>query len=106
MSLRHPETVALDHWLSGATDDQIEKHVDSCQRCAAVLEELDTSTLVEIGDALAQALAPPPDLTERLITGVNAKLSSRQVIDVVADLFGAGMETIRLLLTGDIDDND
>jgi hypothetical protein len=106
MSFRHPGNVALGRWLAGGSDNDVERHVDSCQRCASVLEDLDESAGLEIGDALAQALAPPDDLTERLVAGVNARLSSRQVMGVVADLFGAGIETTRLLLIEDTDDND
>ncbi len=106
MSLRHPRTTALQEWLLGAVDDDVEDHVGTCQRCATALEELDTQEEVAIGDALAEALAPPEDLTERLVAGVNARLSSRQVMGVIADLFGAGIETTRLLLIEDTDDNN
>ncbi|MCP3991511.1 MAG: hypothetical protein GY724_20730 [Actinomycetia bacterium] len=106
MRFRHPRTAALQQWLSGAVDDDVEKHVGTCQHCATVLEELDAREEVTIGHALAEALAPPEDLTERLVAGVNAKLSSRQVVGVVADLFGAGIETTRLLLIEDTDDNN
>jgi hypothetical protein len=54
---------------------------------------------------LAVALASPPDLTQRLERAVAAKLSSRQIMEVMADLFGAGVETTRLLLMEDVDDD-
>lgn len=98
MSLRHPGQLVLRQWLTGSVDDDVERHIDTCRRCAAVLEDLDPVADAEIGDALAEVLAPPEDLTERLVAGVNARLSSRQVMGVVADLFGAGFETTRLLL--------
>ncbi len=106
MSFRHPQAAALQQWLSGAVDDEVEKHVGTCQRCATVLEELDAQEDTAISHALAEALAPPEDLTERLVAGVNARLSSRQVMGVIADLFGAGIETTRLLLIEDTDDDN
>jgi hypothetical protein len=110
VSLRHPSREALAHWLAGDdVDSKIDDHLRSCERCAAVVEELATTT-EPVGEALALVLAPPPDLTDRLEKGVSAKLSSRQMMGVVADLFGAGFETARLLFTGDTssieDDHD
>ena len=106
MSLRHPGKNALRQWLLEGGDDDVDRHLGTCQRCASALEEIDVTDEFEIGDALAEALAPPEDLTERLVAGVNAKLSSREVMGVVADLFGAGIETTRLLLIEEHHDDD
>lgn len=106
MSLRHPSKQSLSDWLAGTSDPHVDDHVATCQRCATTLEELDTSPDPAIGDALAEILAPPADLTRRLEEGVTARLSSRQVIDIVAELFGAGFETTRLLLIEDTDDDN
>ena len=106
MIRRHPRNEALQAWLGGAVDDTVDEHLQTCQRCATVLEELDAQEGLELANALASVLAPPEDLTERLVAGVNAKLTSRQVMGVVADLFGAGIETSRLLLIEDTDDNN
>lgn len=105
MIRRHPRNEELHAWLAGAVDHEVEEHLRTCQHCAGVLEDLDAAEALELGDALAAALAPPEDLIERLVAGVNARLSSRQIMGVVADLFGAGIETTRLLLIEDRDDN-
>lgn len=105
MSLRHPGKNALSNWLSDGDDLDVERHVENCQRCADALEELDTAEDTTIGSALAEALSPPDDLTERLVAGVNARLSSRQVMSVVADLFGAGLETTRMLIIEEPNDD-
>ena len=97
---RHPSKRSLREWLSGEADDKLDKHIDSCEKCAVTLEELDAeSGASAIGEALALVLAPPGDLVERLEVGVAARLDSRQVLVVLADLFGAGYETGKLLLT-------
>lgn len=105
MMLRHPSRTVLREWLAGVSEPQIDRHVDTCERCAATLEALEPAPEAPIGDALAIVLAPPEDLAQRLEEGVAAKLSSRQMMEVVADLFGAGLETTRLLMIGDPDDD-
>jgi anti-sigma factor RsiW len=109
MKLRHPSKTILRDWLTGdieaASTDQVERHLNVCSRCAATLEALEPAPETRIGDALAIVLAPPADLAQRLEQGVAAKLSSRQMMEVVADLFGAGLETTRLLLIEEPDDN-
>lgn len=115
MRLRHPSTEDLQNWLADddADDDGLSGltyHVDNCERCAAIMEELAeeaaASAPTELGEALSQALAPPPDYTDRLIVAVNDQLSSRQVFGVVADLFAAGLETSRMLIVEDENDSE
>lgn len=110
MKLRHPSKALLRDWLTGEiepdTTDTVERHLDTCARCAATLEALEPAPETPLGSALAIVLAPPDDLARRLEEGVTAKLSSRQMMEVVADLFGAGLETTRLLLTEGDDDDD
>ncbi len=101
MFFRHPSRRALQEWLDSPDDGSIDGHIDTCQRCAATLEELDASSQPPIGDALAFVYEPPADLSDRLQRRVAARLDSRVVLDVVSDLFGAGIETSKLLLTED-----
>ncbi len=100
---RHPKRRALQAWLAGDTPPQegaeLDAHLASCRQCAATLEDLDATGDLAIGDALAAVLAPPTGLSDRLERKVTARLDSRVVFDVVSDLFGAGLETSRLLLT-------
>jgi len=99
---RHPNRRALRAWLAGEPSDGLDTHLASCRRCAGILEELDAEgDPTAIGDALALVLAPPSDLSARLERRVTARLDSRVMFDVVSDLFGAGVETTRLLLTED-----
>ncbi len=97
---RHPSKQELANWLL-ATDSgaEVDAHVAVCDRCAERLEQLEESATPSISDQLAELLEPPPDLTERLERRVIARLDSRQVLGVLADLFGAGLETSRLLLS-------
>ncbi len=125
MKLRHPSKALLQSWLTGEiephTTDTVERHLDTCARCAATLEALEPTPETPLGpealgpealgpdalgNALAIVLAPPVDLALRLEEAVTARLSSRQMMEVVADLFGAGLETTRLLLIEGDDDDD
>lgn len=104
---RHPSKRSLRDWLNGERTDDIDAHIDSCERCASILEELEPDESTQaISDALAFVLSPPGDLTTRLQVGVAARLDSRQIAGVVADLFGAGIETSRLLLSDESPSDD
>ena len=101
MFFRHPSKRALREWLeleSPDPDSSIDEHLDDCHRCAAVLDEMSEAQEKDLGAALAAFYSPPPDLSDRLERRVAERLDSRVVLDVVSDLFGAGIETSKLLL--------
>ncbi len=121
----HPNKRALRQWLEdeASTPDEIQannkvdQHIATCERCASSIEALSAelpskgeATAEVAGDAsptiqqaLGTVLASPADLSERLERKVTARLDSRIMFDVVSDLFGAGVETSRLLL---MEEND
>lgn len=100
MIRRHPPKRALRDWLGGAIDADVDRHVSTCPRCSSDLEALASAeTDSRLRDALLTVLDPPEDLVPRVEAGVTARLESRKVVGYVADLFGAGWETTRLLLT-------
>lgn len=100
----HPTKRALRQWLAGDVDARIDDHVGTCQRCANVLEEFAQPSDPALAEVLALAFAPPVDLPGRLHERVTARLDSRVVFDIVSDLFIAGLETSRLLITEDFDE--
>lgn len=109
MIRRHPSADLLRRWLTTDADAEAEMpdvtaHVDDCERCAAKLEQLDSGTAEgfdpsAIASALLSLLAPPEGLSARVEGRVIDRLSSRQMVVVLGDLFGAGLETSKLLLT-------
>lgn len=98
MFFRHPSKRALQEWLDHGESETIDDHLADCQRCAATLEQLANDEEPSLGDALAFAFDPPADFAERLEQKVSARLDSRVMLGVVSDLFGAGLETSKLLL--------
>lgn len=103
LRLRHPSRRALQAWLDG--DGQgIDAHVATCNQCATTLEELEAAAPAGLSEMLAAVYSTPADLHERLERQVAQRLDSLVILDVVTDLFGAGMETSRLLLTEEMPD--
>lgn len=97
---RHPSKRALRDWLAGDTNESVDQHVTTCDRCSTDLEALASAdTDSSLRDALLAVLDPPPDLVPRVEAGVIARLESREVLGYFADVFGAGWETTRLLVT-------
>lgn len=102
----HPSKKTLREWLwDPEGDPALDDHLDTCTKCANTLEELELADGDgEIASALALVLSSPSGLTERLEDKVIARLSSREVLEVLGDLFGAGLETTLLLFSEDRQD--
>ncbi len=99
MISRHPSKKVLGQWLADHATPSVDQHVATCQRCSVALDDLATAeTDGLLQAALASALEPPTDLVPRLEARVVERLDSRRVFGYMADLFGAGLETTRLLL--------
>ena len=97
---RHPSKRALREWLAGDIDPGVDAHVSTCDRCSNDLEALATADLdSSLRNALLEALDPTPDLAVRVEAGVVARLEAREVLGYFADVFGAGWDTTRLLVT-------
>ncbi|MEM9562449.1 MAG: hypothetical protein AAGA93_07540 [Actinomycetota bacterium] len=95
---RHPSRDELLAWLDGERPD-LDEHLATCEVCAVALEELAAPSGGPIAEALAAFYRAPDDLSERLEQRVADRLDSMVMIEVMTDLFGAGMETSKLLLT-------
>ncbi len=101
MRFRHPSKDQLRKWLTGANGDDpnLDAHIDDCDRCSSVIEALAESSASEpLAAALAQVLVAPEGLPVRLEAQVSERLSGRELIGLMAELLGAGVETSRLLI--------
>lgn len=102
MIRRHPRTSVLQAWLnSDAELPRVTAHVADCHRCANRIEQLaaDDPDASAVGPALVSLLDPPADLATRVEGNVTDRLTARQLAVVLADLYGAGLETSKLLLS-------
>ena len=104
MSLLHPSRRRIRAWFeSGETDEGLEEHLDHCVRCADFLEGVAEggSTSEEVDSfepVLAQLLAAPDDLGQRMEDRISAAFQARQDLTLFAQMFGIAPQTTRLLL--------
>jgi hypothetical protein len=97
----HPSRDRLKRWLNAAEGDdpKLDAHLETCGRCAAVIEALaEDGGGATISQALLDVLSGPPGLSTRLEQQVVARLGSREWLGLMAELFGAGVETGRMLI--------
>ncbi|MEM7340913.1 MAG: hypothetical protein AAF467_19810 [Actinomycetota bacterium] len=108
MTRRQIPDSLLQRWLAGDPDVELDIEFDmaTLDQFTDELDAMDAEDDDQLSDALALALAPPGDLSQRLVAGVEARLSSRAVFGIVADVFGAGLQTSRLLLFEDANDDN
>lgn len=113
MSLQfaHPSRSKLRDWLSSLTpSEKVTMHVESCERCASRLVDLDDREADRKDKATDEALlaqtvksawAPPTDLAERVIRSIDERERNQRDLNVVLGLFGVAAETASLMLPPD-----
>lgn len=97
--LRHPSKKRLAAWLS-AGDATLEAHIATCERCASRLEDISEPSQ-PLGEALSAMLAPPEDLYPRLRIGIAAKMSTREDLQLLAELMGLPFQAAKTLAVHD-----
>ena len=108
MQFVHPSRSKLRDWLSSLSpSEKVTVHVESCERCASRLVDLadrETSSLDQATNEalLAQVVraewAPPADLAERVIRGIDERQRNERDLSVMLGLFGIAAETASLML--------
>jgi hypothetical protein len=93
---RHPSRQALAIWLGGGAPD-LDEHLATCTRCASSIEELESTEQPLLAVALAELFEAPEGLSERLERRVTERMEDNVFFEVASELFGAGVETARLL---------
>ncbi len=106
---RHPNRQQLASWLNG-DHDHLDEHIDSCEKCASRLGELDTTLptagnldnveaiSAELRPALLTLLQPPEDLHERISERITKRLQDRSDADLFGSLLGVPLEAGRIFL--------
>lgn len=103
--LWHPSDRRLRGWLESDGPDGVSEHVERCERCADRLVELDQDLVAlespSLGQALVALLAPPDDLSQRVLDGVDARRRNEADLELIAGLFSIGVETAQLMISPD-----
>ena len=94
---RHPSNQQLQAWLENGEPTRVGKHVDTCERCMALLEELS-----DLGDSLVaeltDALAAPTDVEDRTAREVESRLRNEAAFTAFLDLFTVGWSATKTIL--------
>jgi hypothetical protein len=94
---RHPSNQRLQAWLESGGPARVGKHVDGCERCMALLEELS-----DLGDTLvaelSDALAAPTDVEDRTARQVESRLRDEAAFTAFLDLFTVGWFATKTIL--------
>lgn len=102
----HPRRALLERWLDDrlapSAAARVGSHVEGCDRCSQLLiDRADAGDAAPaqpaLGAALRAVLGPPEGYTERAVATVDRRRSEPSMLAVLADLYGAGVETIRLI---------
>ena len=104
----HPSRSKLRDWLAAlAPSEKVTVHVESCERCASRLIDLADRETGGVDKATDEALlaqvvknewAPPADLAERVIRGIDERQRNERDLNVMLGLFGVATETASLML--------
>lgn len=106
LGLFHPSRARLREWLDTGGPAGVADHVERCDTCAARLDEIDAAepatadadAPTSIRSALADLIAPPTDLVEQVLRGVDDRRRAERELALIAGLFSIGIETAQLLL--------
>lgn len=94
---RHPNHHALHAWLVTGESVRVGRHVDGCEHCLALLEQLTSLDEALVAD-LGQVLAAPNGLEDRTASGVERRLRNEDALLTFFDLFAAGWATTKVIL--------
>lgn len=111
----HPTDAELRAWLdeSDLLEDQspTTSHVYLCDRCAGIIERLSDETPEPAGTddriktALVEAVAPPPDLANRLRARLRERERTQDELNTVLRLFGLPGAVMKAMSTDPHEDD-
>lgn len=97
MNSRHPSRERLKAWLETGETRRVESHIDRCDRCQSILEELselDDAVLVD----LQTMVTAPDDITDRTNSGLDERLRDEAAVGAFLDLFAIGWDVVRSIV--------
>jgi hypothetical protein len=106
--IAHPSKSKLRDWLASlAPSEKVTMHVETCERCASRLVDLDDKDIggterasdeAFLAQLVKSAWVPPADLTERVIRGIDERARNERDLSVMLGLFGVATETAGLMM--------
>jgi hypothetical protein len=102
---RHPSQQQLHAWLESGGPTRVGKHVDTCERCMSLLEEL-SDLGVSLVAELTDALAPPTDVEDRTARQVENRLRNEAAFTAFLDLFTVGWSATKAILDTEEDSDE
>ena len=105
MSARHPKRQRLQRWLETGETRRVSNHIERCDHCQEILEEISALDEGLVAD-LQAATTPPGDLRERTQGGVDVRLRNEAAFGAFLDLFAISWDVARVLVDpGAVDPN-
>jgi hypothetical protein len=107
----HPSNHRLRVWLDTGGPAGVGEHVEQCERCADRLVEFDSELHADeletpsssLRQALTALLAPPDDLPQRVLDGVESRARGGDDLRLLGEMFSIGIETAQLMFVSDDD---
>lgn len=96
----HPSARMLRRWLDTGGTAEVDDHVAGCARCADRLEGL-AAPAPELSAALVASMRPPDDLVHRLGVRMTESIRTREDLQILLELMGIPLGTLRNLMTED-----
>lgn len=94
----HPSRRRLVRWADSPADARVQAHVETCERCLRIVEQVDSFEHIPLGDALRALLAAPEEFEDQLVERAETARSNRAALEVLGGLAAVPWETLRLLI--------
>jgi hypothetical protein len=105
MSARHPNFQRLQRWLDTGGPRRVSNHIERCDHCQELLENLSALDEGMVAD-LQAATSPPDDLRERTHGGVDVRLRNEAAFGAFLDLFTIGWDLLRTVLDPELTEGE
>lgn len=96
----HPSMRKLSLWLETGEGD-VGKHLEGCTHCADRLESLADESDHVLRSMLAQVLAAPEQIPERLQSAINERMDGRRDLMLLGELFTLPIRTAKIMAASD-----
>lgn len=102
--LFHPSLKKLHRWADGE-DVPIDKHLATCEYCAARLDPLLDESDDRLRAALLRLLTVPEELPARMKAGMDEHLSNQRDLQLIGEFFALPYRTARVMTSTDEGDD-